>query len=179
MPQQLHNFDLAAVDSAIADTEFAGYVMHLPTATSTNDLAHQAAHTGARHGVWIADQQTAGRGRGGHIWHSSPGTNGAPAGLYMSALLSPPIPIECALGLSLATAIAAQSAICSVFGFGRRDQIDIRWPNDLMLNGRDGKARKVGGILIETAISGSPAGSPAGVPAQPAPATGANPSQAS
>jgi len=41
MPHQLHNFGLAAVDSAIADAEFAGYGMHLLTATSTNHLAHQ------------------------------------------------------------------------------------------------------------------------------------------
>ncbi len=135
------SFDLAALDAAIAATEFSGYTMHLSTATSTNDLAYQAAQVGARHGVWIADRQTAGRGRGGHTWHSAPGE-----GLYMSALISPPIPIEFALRLSLATAIAAQSAIVSVFGFQRRDQIDIRWPNDLMLNGR-----KVGGILIDTA----------------------------
>src|ERR1035438_9488597 len=45
MPHQLHNFGLAAVDSAIADAEFAGYGMHLLTATSTNHLAHQPPFT--------------------------------------------------------------------------------------------------------------------------------------
>jgi BirA family biotin operon repressor/biotin-[acetyl-CoA-carboxylase] ligase len=39
-----------------------------------------------------------------------------------------------------------QSAIASTFGFRIPDQIDIRWPNDLMLNGK-----KCGGILIDTA----------------------------
>jgi BirA family biotin operon repressor/biotin-[acetyl-CoA-carboxylase] ligase len=64
----------------------------------------------------------------------------------MSALISPSIPMQSALGLSFTTALAVQSAIASVAGFRIRDQIDIRWPNDLLLNGR-----KCGGILIDTA----------------------------
>ena len=134
-------FDLRAVEQAIANTEFAGHLTHLASVTSTNDLALDATKSGARHGVWIADQQTAGRGRGSHIWHSPDGD-----GLYMTALVAPPISMQRALGLSFTTAIAAQSAIASVAGFRVRDQIDIRWPNDLLLNGK-----KCGGILIDTA----------------------------
>ena len=134
-------FDLRAVEQAIADTSFAGHITHLSTTPSTNDLALEAAQSGVRHGVWIAGEQTAGRGRGSHAWHSSPGD-----GLYMSVLIAPPISMQCALSLSFTTAIAVQSAIESVAGFRRRDQIDIRWPNDLLLNGR-----KCGGILIDTA----------------------------
>jgi BirA family biotin operon repressor/biotin-[acetyl-CoA-carboxylase] ligase len=143
-------FDLRAVEQAIANTEFAGHLQHFVSVTSTNDLALKAAQSGARHGVWIADEQTAGRGRGSRAWHSTPGD-----GLTMTALLSPPIPIESALGLSLQVAIAVQSAIASVAGFRRRDQIDIRWPNDLLLNGR-----KCGGILIETSAQSVPASGP-------------------
>jgi BirA family biotin operon repressor/biotin-[acetyl-CoA-carboxylase] ligase len=66
----------------------------------------------------------------------------------MTALISPSIPMQSALGLSFTTAIAVQSAIASITGFHIRDQIDIRWPNDLLLNGR-----KCGGILIDTASS--------------------------
>ena len=139
-------FDLAEVDAAVAGTEFAGCLLHLPSVTSTSDLAHAAAETGARHGVWIADEQTAGRGRGGHTWHSEPGTPQEPAGLYMTALISPPIPMQSALSLSLRVAIAVQSAIAATYGFRVPAEIDIRWPNDLLLNGR-----KVGGILIDTA----------------------------
>ena len=134
-------FDLRAVEQAIASTEFAGHLTHLASVTSTNDLALDATKSGARRGVWIADEQTAGRGRGSHIWHSPEG-----AGLYMTALVAPSIPMQRALGLSFTTAIAAQSAIASVAGFRVRDQIDIRWPNDLLLNGK-----KCGGILIDTA----------------------------
>src|ERR1035437_5462363 len=141
MPDQLHVFDLAEVNSAIAATEFAGSIKYLSTVSSTNDPAREAVQSGARHGVWIAGEQTAGRGRGGHTWHSAAGE-----GLYMTALIAPPIPMQSALRLSLRVAIAVQSAIAATCGFRIRDQIDIRWPNDLLLNGK-----KCGGILIETA----------------------------
>jgi len=141
MPNTSPPFDLARLDAAIAATQFAGHVTHLATTLSTNDLALKAALAGARRGVWIADHQLAGRGRGGHAWHSP-----ARTGLYMTALAAPPIPIQAAQSLSLRVAIAAQSGIASTFGFTRPSQIDIRWPNDLMLN-----RRKVGGILIDTA----------------------------
>jgi BirA family biotin operon repressor/biotin-[acetyl-CoA-carboxylase] ligase len=165
-PNELRSFNLPEVDAAIAGTQFAGALHYLATTPSTNDLAHAAAHAGARHGVWIAGQQTAGRGRGGHSWHSPAGAKDAPAGLYMTALISPDLPMQSAQHLSLSAAIAVQSAIASVTGFRIREDIDIRWPNDLMfnmpnrLNGRDGTARKLGGILIEAAAQPAPASGP-------------------
>jgi BirA family biotin operon repressor/biotin-[acetyl-CoA-carboxylase] ligase len=141
MPQMSDPFNLAEVESAIAETEFHGWLMSFPTVPSTSDLALKAAQAGSRHGIWIADEQIAGRGRGGHAWHSPAG-----AGLYMTALISPPIPMQSALRLSFRVALAVQSAIASTFGFRIREQIDIRWPNDLLLHGR-----KCGGILIDTA----------------------------
>ena len=135
------NFNLAEVNAAVAGTEFSGHIRHLPTIPSTNDLALAAARAGARTGVWIADEQTAGRGRGSHAWHSAKGD-----GLYMTALVSPSVPMQSVLQLSLRVAIAVQSAIASTTGFRVPDEIDIRWPNDLLLKGR-----KCGGILIDTA----------------------------
>ncbi|MGA1984106.1 MAG: biotin--[acetyl-CoA-carboxylase] ligase [Acidobacteriaceae bacterium] len=145
-PSASPGFNLAEVESAIASTQFAGHLHHLATTPSTNAVALKAAQSGARSGVWIADEQIAGRGRGGHAWHSPAG-----AGLYMTALVSPPIPMQSALQLSFRVAIAVQSAIASTFGFRIREQIDIRWPNDLMLARANGPARKCGGILIDTA----------------------------
>ena len=140
-PSEPQTFDLAEVESAIATTLFRGHLHHLASTSSTNEVALKAALAGTRTGVWIADRQIAGRGRGGHTWHSPAG-----AGLYMTALIAPAIPMQSALGLSLRVALAVQSAIASTFGFRIPDQIDIRWPNDLMLNGK-----KCGGILIDTA----------------------------
>ena len=150
MPSKLPIFDVAEVNSAIAATELHSQVHHFATATSTNDLALKAAQKGARSGVWIADQQLAGRGRGAHLWHSPTGT-----GLYLTALIAPRIPMQNALSLSLRVAIAVQSAIVDVTGFQRPGQIDIRWPNDLMLNGK-----KCGGILIDTASNPASATEP-------------------
>jgi BirA family biotin operon repressor/biotin-[acetyl-CoA-carboxylase] ligase len=135
------SFNLAAVKAALAGTSFSGHIFHLSSIPSTNDLAIASARAGARTGVWIADEQTSGRGRGSHTWHSAKGK-----GLYMTALVSPAIPMQSVLRLSLRTAVAVQAGIASVTGFRIRDQIDIRWPNDLLLNGR-----KCGGILIDTA----------------------------
>jgi BirA family biotin operon repressor/biotin-[acetyl-CoA-carboxylase] ligase len=146
MSSESHSFKLPEVESAIAETLFAGHLHHLASTPSTNEVATKAALAGSRIGVWIADEQTAGRGRGGNTWHSPAGPKDAPAALYMTALAAPPIPMQTALALSLRVAIAAQSAICSVFGFQRPAEIDVRWPNDLLLNGK-----KVGGILIDTA----------------------------
>jgi BirA family transcriptional regulator, biotin operon repressor / biotin---[acetyl-CoA-carboxylase] ligase len=140
-------FDLQAVEAEIAGTEFAGKVLHFPSVGSTNVLAIEAAQAGARSGVWVADEQTAGRGRGGHGWHSVVGD-----GLYVSALVTPLLPMTTALTISLATGLAAQAAIAEVTGL----RVDIRWPNDLLVD-----KRKCGGILVETAVSPSQEGHPA------------------
>lgn len=134
-------FDLAALNAAIAGTVFAGKVQHFASVGSTNVLALEAAQAGARAGAWVADEQTAGRGRGGHGWHSAAGD-----GLYVSALVAPPLPMTMALWLSLATGLAARAAILEVTGM----TVDIRWPNDLLLH-----RRKCGGILVETAVEGA------------------------
>ena len=133
------SFDLSAVEAGISATEFAGRVKHFPSVGSTNSLASEAAQAGARGGVWVADEQIAGRGRGGHGWHSSAGD-----GLYVSALIAPPLPMTTALQISLATGLAAQAAIREVTAL----DVDIRWPNDLLID-----ARKCGGILVETAAA--------------------------
>jgi BirA family biotin operon repressor/biotin-[acetyl-CoA-carboxylase] ligase len=151
MSSESHSFNLAAVEAAVASTQFAGHVHHLATVDSTNAIALKAALSGTRLGVWIADRQIAGRGRGAHTWHSP-----TDAGLYMTALVAPNIPMQSALALSLRVAIAAQTGIVQTTPFARPGQIDIRWPNDLILNGK-----KCGGILIDTASNPASATQPA------------------
>jgi len=134
------NWDAGAVEAGVAGTRFAGKVTHLATTGSTNTLAIEAAQAGAPEGsVWVADEQTAGRGRGGHGWHSAAGD-----GLYVSVLLRPRMALAEALWLSLATGLAVQTAVYEVTGA----LPDIRWPNDMILNGK-----KFGGILAETSAS--------------------------
>ena len=132
------DFDVNLVEAGLTGTQFAGRVLHFPVTGSTSTLALEGAQAGAGGGVWVADVQTAGRGRGGHVWHSAAGD-----GLYVSALLTPQLPLARALWLSLVTGLAAQAAIAEITGLVP----DIRWPNDLLLGGR-----KCGGILVETSV---------------------------
>jgi BirA family biotin operon repressor/biotin-[acetyl-CoA-carboxylase] ligase len=134
-------YDLPALEASLAGTVFAGKLHFSPATDSTNTDALAAARSGAPNGsVYFADEQRAGRGRGDHEWHSAAGE-----GLYASVLLRTPIPAARLPLLPLAVGLAAAEAIRSVAGL----TIDLRWPNDLMIG-----PRKVGGILVESKISG-------------------------
>lgn len=145
--RQGNTIDVAEVNAALRHTRLGGRVLHFPEVDSTNDLALEAAQAGAQFGVWVADAQTAGRGRGGHTWHSAPGD-----GLYVSALFTPRLPAAASLpsSLSLTAGLAAWEAIREVTGI----TVDIRWPNDLMTRPvAVEKSRKLGGVLVEAASS--------------------------
>jgi BirA family biotin operon repressor/biotin-[acetyl-CoA-carboxylase] ligase len=142
------SFDLSSIATALRGTIFAHNLQHLASVGSTNVLALEAAQSGAAHGsVWVADEQTAGRGRSDHSWHSPAGD-----GLYVSVLLRPQMALVDALWLSLATALAVQTAIATVTKLAP----DIRWPNDLLIG-----SRKCGGILVETSAVASQSDTPA------------------
>ncbi len=146
-PRQGNSIDAAEVNAALRHTGLGGSILHLAEVPSTNDLALTAAQHGVQSGVWVADAQTAGRGRGGHTWHSAPGN-----GLYVSVLFTPRLPATDAIGasLSLTTGLAAWEAIREVTGI----TVDIRWPNDLVTRpAGPGPSRKLGGMLVETAVS--------------------------
>jgi BirA family biotin operon repressor/biotin-[acetyl-CoA-carboxylase] ligase len=139
-------FDLAALDAELAGTIFANRLHFSPVTESTNKDALEAARAGAPHGsVYFADEQLAGRGRGDHGWHSAAGE-----GLYVSVLLRSPIPASRLPLLPLAAGLATADAISSVSGLA----VDVRWPNDLLLNSNSGQ-RKAGGILVESKSEGS------------------------
>ncbi len=108
---------------------------------STQDWLISAAQTGAQECAVMADRQTAGRGRGGRAWQ-------APAGnLNLSILLRPgPVPLQAA-AWSLLAGVAVFDAVA---GQGGRN-LQLKWPNDLMLGGA-----KLAGVLIDSALT--PAG---------------------
>jgi BirA family biotin operon repressor/biotin-[acetyl-CoA-carboxylase] ligase len=129
-------FQLDALDRELARSPFAGRVRHFASIDSTNTLAMHEAEEGQESGtVYLADEQTGGRGRGAHSWHSAPGS-----GLYVSILLRPRLAPADILWVSLATGLAVQQAIREITSL----DVDLRWPNDLLLSGR-----KLGGILTE------------------------------
>lgn len=135
-PHTVDSFQLDELDRELANTPFTGKIRHFPTIESTNTLAMREAEQGQQTGtVYLADEQTGGRGRGAHAWHSAAGS-----GLYVSVLLRPALAPADILWVSLATGLAVQAAVREVTSL----EADIRWPNDLLLSGR-----KLGGILTE------------------------------
>ncbi len=132
----------------VRNTIFSGNIHHIVQADSTNSVAMRGAALAGAHpddtpegAVFIAEEQTAGRGRSTHSWHSERG-----AGIYASFLLRPPMAPSEALWLSLVAAVAVQDAVRETTGLSA----DIRWPNDLLINDR-----KFAGILTEMSSEGS------------------------
>ena len=118
-------------------TIFDAHLHHFYKIGSTNTAAMSAAAEGAPEGtVLLAEEQTAGRGRGSNTWQSA-----RSAGIYCSVILRPVLPPSDVLVLSLAAGLAVQSAIQQV---DSRVNVDLKWPNDVLIDGR-----KVCGILTE------------------------------
>lgn len=132
----------------VRNTIFSGNIFHHEQVESTNSLA-MAAGTRAGHApdsapegsVYLAEEQTGGRGRGGHVWESQRGT-----GIYCSFLIHPPMTPAETLWLSLISGVAVQDATREVTGL----QADIRWPNDLLIG-----EKKFAGILTEMSSDSS------------------------
>ncbi len=123
--------------SLVRGTIFSQHIHHYYRAGSTNTLALEAAADGAPEGsVFLAEQQTAGRGRGNNQWHSAEST-----GIYCSVILRPALPPADVLVLSLAAGLAVQSAIQEI---DSRVLPDLKWPNDVLIQGK-----KFCGILAE------------------------------
>lgn len=121
----------------------------VPESASTNADLTRAAVTGSA-GPWsvlVAEHQSAGRGRLGRTWTTTPGT-----ALTFSALVPAPehpgwVPLI--TGLSLAEAIADRYAT----------RPELKWPNDLLAPaGTPVAGRKLAGILCElTTLAGGEA----------------------
>ncbi len=119
------------------DTRIIGEDIRFLTVTdSTNLQASALADAGAAEGlVVVADRQTAGKGRLGRSWVSPAAVN-----LYLSVVLRPAVlPVE-APQLTFLSAVAVCRAITEVSGL----QPTVKWPNDILLNGR-----KTAGLLNE------------------------------
>jgi BirA family transcriptional regulator, biotin operon repressor / biotin---[acetyl-CoA-carboxylase] ligase len=108
---------------------------------STMDAAHELAARGAPAGTLvIAEEQSAGRGRGGRVWTSGPG-----AGLWMTLVERPRTAdgvdvLSLRVGLRLAPVLDRWTVA----------PIRLKWPNDLYVDGR-----KLAGVLIEARWRGA------------------------
>jgi len=115
---------------------FGKRIHHFFKVDSTNRVALDLGHAGEPEGAMVlAEEQTAGRGRAGHRWHSERAT-----GIYATLLLRPNLaPVQAPL-LTMMAGLSAHAAIRAQTGL----HLDLKWPNDLLFQGK-----KVGGILTE------------------------------
>ncbi|MCF7796777.1 MAG: biotin--[acetyl-CoA-carboxylase] ligase [Lentisphaeria bacterium] len=116
---------------------------HFETIDSTNAEAGRFVqkHPGLN-GLFVADEQTAGRGRSRRTWYSPPGQ-----GLWWSLLLGrrewfPENPNLFSLYTGLITKIALEEWTSA--------SLKLKWPNDIYAN-----HKKIGGVLIESKWQGN------------------------
>jgi len=140
--------DLAAALARVRLGRLASTILCYRTIGSTNDAAATLAARGAdaEGTVVCADEQTAGRGRRGHVWFSPPGS-----GLYVSVVLRPGgaqrEPDRATTLVTLMAGVALVEGIETATGL----RADLKWPNDLLI-GR----RKLAGILAEGVMLAAP-----------------------
>ena len=117
-------------------TLFGKHMYHFFKTDSTNRVALELGHAGEPEGtVIVAEEQTAGRGRAGHSWHSE-----RAAGIYVTLLLRPKLAPVQAPVLTMMAGLSAHAAVEALTALA----VDLKWPNDLMIRGK-----KAGGILTE------------------------------
>ena len=113
-----------------------GEIVYFREIDSTNQRARDLADGGAPEGTLVlSEAQTSGRGRKGRTWFSPP-----MGGIYISLILKPVISPGEAPKFTLLTAVAVAEALLSL----TRLNIHIKWPNDILVNGK-----KIAGILTE------------------------------
>ena len=126
------NLTPESIKSRLQSRVIGRKILCVDSCESTNDLAWKEALAGAPDGTAVfAEEQTRGRGRFGRVWTAPRGK-----GLLCSVVLRPEIEVD---RVPLMTAMAALAA-ADVVG----DEAQIRFPNDVMLDGK-----KIAGILVE------------------------------
>ena len=112
--------------------------------SSTNDVVKRALDDGCEQGFYaVSLKQTAGYGRQGRAWSSPLG------GLYFSVALRPWATLEKIPTLARLAALAIRRGIERLDLVRCIDDLQIKWPNDVVLAQADGSFRKVCGISCE------------------------------
>jgi len=106
--------------------------------SSTNDIAAEYAKNKKNDGLVVfAEEQTAGRGRAGTKWHGGRAESIQCSIVLTDYKLNPEL-------LSLTCAVAVADGLGKIGGA----ETKIKWPNDIILNGK-----KVAGILLESKLN--------------------------
>ncbi|WP_432359029.1 biotin--[acetyl-CoA-carboxylase] ligase [Sporosarcina sp. UB5] len=126
----------ANIQKYLQTTTYGRTIDYYESCSSTQIVAHDAAQAGAPDGTLIvSEEQTAGKGRLSRPWNST-----AEKGIWMSLIVRPSLMPQQAPQMTLVAAVAIVRAIENVTGI----EASIKWPNDILLNGR-----KMTGILTE------------------------------
>jgi BirA family biotin operon repressor/biotin-[acetyl-CoA-carboxylase] ligase len=124
------------VENALNTSYMGRPFTHLRSVESTQNIVSAAGRRGEPEGFTVsADEQLAGRGRFKRAWVSPPGGS-----ILMSVLFRPPPDV-----LPFVVMIAALAVRSAVIKAAPELKPEIKWPNDILLNGR-----KTCGILVET-----------------------------
>lgn len=117
-------------------------VAHFSEIGSTNAEALTRAASGAPEQWVVADRQISGRGRRGRQWVSEQGN------LYSTLLIYDPAPPAQSPQICFVAALALHDAICDCLPSLAAERLRLKWPNDLLLDGK-----KLAGILVEGAVA--------------------------
>jgi BirA family biotin operon repressor/biotin-[acetyl-CoA-carboxylase] ligase len=135
--------DSINIERLLADS-FLVAAEHYPTLESTQDSALAAAAGGARGPLLIvADQQTAGRGRGANRWWTGPGS------LAFSLLFDPALWGLSMPGVPMRSLAAGVAVVAALTPRLYPHHVGLHWPNDVYVGGR-----KLAGILIDLLADG-------------------------
>ena len=141
LPEALNEAVISRALLAVGASTFARSSHCLATVDSTNLVARRGAEAGASDfSLYVAEEQTAGRGRRGRTWRSASGE-----GLWFSLLLRPDLPPEKLAPITLFAGLCVAEALRTATGL----DIQLKWPNDLVVLP---SGRKLGGILTETIL---------------------------
>lgn len=136
----MSDLDASGVLRALAGLRFGHPVYVYGRLGSTNDEARRLAAAGAPEGLLVlAETQTAGRGRQGRRWITPRG-----AALAFSLVLRPALTPAEASRVTMLAGLAACEAVEQAAGVPAA----LKWPNDVLLDGR-----KAGGILVESGLT--------------------------
>ena len=129
------SLDPDKIKTSLKTRRIGSKILVFNSTSSTNDIAAEYAKNKNNDGLVIfAEEQTAGRGRAGSKWQSEPRDSILCSIVLTGCTLNPEL-------LSLVCAVAVADAIGKIGGA----EAKIKWPNDIILNGK-----KVAGILLES-----------------------------
>jgi len=132
------NIDLNKLQEGLDTKRVGRSIFFKRSVGSTNSWARRFARLGACDGtVFLAESQTAGRGRLKRKWVSPAG------GLWFSVVLRPRLKLAEAFGLVFVASLAVAEVLEELYGL----KTQVKWPNDVLVD-----SKKICGILAETKL---------------------------